>query len=580
VPREGQILAEKYLLERFLGSGGFASVWAARNVELDRPVALKVLSDTFSRAPGVVARFVREAKLAARQVHETIVRVEDIGRTEDGVPFLVMELLEGETVLAALKRGGALPLAEAIDVARLVLQGLAAAHAQGIIHRDVKPGNVFLTRSGHPGPRVRILDLGLAKELSDVEGLTRTGEMMGTPDYLAPEILLSDVWSAAEPASDVFACGVLLFEMLAGRRPLDGLLTRDSSTSGFLRRANYYQQGGTLPGLAPVAPGVPAAIVAVVAKALSVSVEERYRDARAMLDALEQAVAAGVKGDESGDFQDVIPTALAPALDDLSPPADLGSTDLANQPTVLMQTGDGESVVATVADRPDAPSIAVASQATTVPVRGDEEAPTFVGALAGSKRPPVQPALASPARPAPMQSAPPWVVQPVVAQVPAAPAAPAALEPVGRPRRSSILIGVGSLVAFALVAGAAVVWWASRAPAAAPPSVPPPPALLTTPASASPAIGPALAAPSPARRDDDAALATTDAGAAAAPAPPADLAGPAVDPAPPAPLAPTAPALPPPATTAPTRPAKRRTDRSAPAKLVIPFDEIGSGHDG
>lgn len=284
------MLAGKYRLERHLGSGGFASVWAARNIEIDRPVALKILSENLAADPDVVARFVREATIAARQIHATILRVEDIARTSAGIPFLVMELLDGHTLSTEIKARGALPIAECIEIARLTLEGLAAAHACDIIHRDIKPSNLFLTSPTAVGPRVRILDLGLAKDLAAGAGVTNSEQWMGTPDYLPPELFLDEQWRELGPTGDVFAFGVAFFEMLTGRRPLDGRVPRGSSPSMLFKRIAYYKANPELPRPVDLVQGVPIELDAVVRRALSVDPSKRYPDAGAMLAALDRAV--------------------------------------------------------------------------------------------------------------------------------------------------------------------------------------------------------------------------------------------------------------------------------------------------
>ncbi len=289
VPIEGQILNKKYRLERFLGSGGFASVWAARNIAIDRPVALKILADTLARKPKVVARFLQEARLASRTIHPTVVRVEDIGQTAEQVPYLVMELLEGHTLSEELTDKGPPPVWRSVDIIEHVLTGLDAAHRMGIIHRDIKPANIFVMSPSAADPMVRILDLGLAKDLSDAEGLTQTGALMGTPDYLAPEVLLSadrDRWTAA---ADVFACGMLAFNLLTGDYPFDHSSASGGGALRFAARAEFYRLTSALPGPIELAAGVPEPIDQVIKTALAIDPAERYPDAGAMLDALRHA---------------------------------------------------------------------------------------------------------------------------------------------------------------------------------------------------------------------------------------------------------------------------------------------------
>lgn len=297
---DGQIIAQKYRLERHLGSGGFASVWAARIIALDRPVALKILSDNLACNKETVSRFIREAKLSAKAIHPTIVQVEDIGKTEEGIPFLVMELLEGRPLQDVLWERGALSLKECLAMLRPLLEGLAAAHALGIIHRDIKPGNIFLVDDSSTEQRVKILDLGLAKDLDATEALTRSGMLMGTPDYLAPELLAMNQKHAWSPAADIFALGVVAYKMFSGRRPLDGHVEPDSSPMGFIKRASFYREHSEASQWVADLPGtVPAPIASVVYRALAVDTASRFGDAQEMLRALQQACAdAGVPIDD------------------------------------------------------------------------------------------------------------------------------------------------------------------------------------------------------------------------------------------------------------------------------------------
>jgi hypothetical protein len=288
VHQKDDVVGGRYILERFLGAGAFASVWAARDTKLERRVALKILVETLSCRPDVVKRFVREAKLGSKLTHPTIVRVDDVEQSEKGEIYIVMELLEGETLSERLKRLGALDFQESCSIAKLMLQGLASAHEAGVVHRDIKPSNVFLTRRGTAGPPVRLLDFGVAKDLGDDERLTATGHLVGTPMYLAPEVLLGESADAPGPDVDVFAAGLVLFKMLTGRLPLE----EDEKRPVHARIADlvvFFKSGRAFPGPADYVQSVPEPIDAMVRRAISVKPDERYRDAREMLAALASA---------------------------------------------------------------------------------------------------------------------------------------------------------------------------------------------------------------------------------------------------------------------------------------------------
>jgi tRNA A-37 threonylcarbamoyl transferase component Bud32 len=219
-PGTGCTKIGKYLLERPIGRGGMATVYAAREVPAGRTVAVKVLTVPPQRTPADVAALVgrmrREARAISRLSHPNIVRVFDMGE-EDGVPFLVMEYLEGVTLREHLDAEGPLPPARAAEILDQVAQALDAAHAEGVLHRDIKPSNVMLVSgSAHGSPAgVKLMDFGVARQNDDTR-LTRTGVMVGSPAYMAPEAVRGE---RPAPAADVWALGVLLYEMLAGRPP-------------------------------------------------------------------------------------------------------------------------------------------------------------------------------------------------------------------------------------------------------------------------------------------------------------------------------------------------------------------------
>jgi serine/threonine-protein kinase len=221
LPKPGDLLGGKYRIVRLIGDGGMGSVYEARHEGLGTGVALKVLHEDLAERPGLTERFLREAQVAATIQSPHVARVTDVDRGPDGVPFLVMELLSGESLQHLMDRELKLRPEVAVDFALQIAAGLEAAHALGVVHRDLKPDNVFVT-PGSNGPVLKLIDFGIAKLLSGPQGrgLTRTGVVLGTAEYMPPEQLYAA--SDVDGRTDVYALGVMLFEMLSGRRPADG----------------------------------------------------------------------------------------------------------------------------------------------------------------------------------------------------------------------------------------------------------------------------------------------------------------------------------------------------------------------
>ncbi len=221
----GQVLNGKYRVIRLLGDGGMGSVYEAHHEVLGTNVALKLLHAELSRT-GVAKRFLQEARASARIKSRHVVGVSDADQTPDGMAFIVLEYLEGKTLREHYeqlgKEGRLLPFAEALDFAMQMFEGVEAAHAAGIIHRDLKPDNVMITVDSKGLPLLKLLDFGIAKvdepPESTVQALTRPGALLGTPEYMAPEQVYSA--GSADARSDIFSLGVILFEMLSGRRPV------------------------------------------------------------------------------------------------------------------------------------------------------------------------------------------------------------------------------------------------------------------------------------------------------------------------------------------------------------------------
>jgi serine/threonine protein kinase len=244
------LLGGRYRLTRKMATGGMGQVWEAEDTVLHRAVAIKALSEELSQDARSAERFRREARAAAGLSHPNVAGVFDYGE-DDGTQFIVMELVEGETLADRLCREGSLGPADATRVAAEIAAALEAAHAAGIVHRDVKPGNVMLTPQGE----VKVLDFGIAAAAG--AHLTATGFTIGTAAYLSPE---QAAGKRATPASDVYALGVVLFEMLSGRPPFTG------ETPVAVAAAHVSQDP---PSLSAVAPGVPSHLALVCQQVLS-----------------------------------------------------------------------------------------------------------------------------------------------------------------------------------------------------------------------------------------------------------------------------------------------------------------------
>jgi serine/threonine protein kinase len=263
-----QEMIGNYRVVQQLGEGAMGEVWLAEHPIMGRKVAIKLLHPLLSADPEVATRFFNEARAINLIAHENIVEILDFGQTTGGQPYFIMELLEGEPLSAPIARGP-MDAAQVVLVADQMCRALGAAHAKGIVHRDLKPENVQLVTKADGSRQVKILDFGVAKILASAEGLqsakTRTGLLMGTPLYMSPE--QCNGAGPIDHRADVYALGVMLFEMLAGRPPFvaEGL--------GELFALHMFQPA---PALADLAPGVPPHVAAAVMKALAKSPDDRF----------------------------------------------------------------------------------------------------------------------------------------------------------------------------------------------------------------------------------------------------------------------------------------------------------------
>ncbi|MFO0696777.1 MAG: serine/threonine-protein kinase [Polyangiales bacterium] len=284
-PLVGTLLAGRYKVLRRIGEGGMGLVYEGLHAVIEKRVAIKVLRDDFSSRPDVVERFRQEAKSASRIGHENIVDISDFGETPSGASYFVMEFLEGEDLANVLAREHVLAPERAIHILEQCCRALGAAHSKGIVHRDMKPENIFLTRRGSDPDFVKIVDFGIAK-MSDIETagapgrkLTKTGMIFGTPEYMSPE---QAAGKSLDHRVDIYALGVILYELLTGRVPFVG-----DSFMGILTQHMFEE----VPKLRETNPDVQVSVPleAVVWKALAKNPDERYQTMDELAAALDDA---------------------------------------------------------------------------------------------------------------------------------------------------------------------------------------------------------------------------------------------------------------------------------------------------
>jgi serine/threonine-protein kinase len=309
-PEAGAVLATRYRLEERVAGGGMGEVWRATDLLLQRTVAVKLLREALAEDPVVSERFRREALLAAQLSHPNMAGVYDYVQDE-GRTGIVMEFVEGETLAERIARKGRLSVAESVRVGTSLLSALRAAHQAGIVHRDVKPGNVMLTESGD----VKVTDFGIARSTSD-HTLTEAGMVIGTAHYLAPEQVSG---KAATPASDLYSVGAVMYEMLAGKRPFEA----ESPIAVAMKRLTEEP-----PPLRSVRSDVPAPVANAIARALERDPAERYASAEEMRRAVDDAAGASAPA--------TMPTRLDPTPTDVLPvdgPSDATATSAAHAET-------------------------------------------------------------------------------------------------------------------------------------------------------------------------------------------------------------------------------------------------------
>jgi len=284
--RAGDLVAGKYRVEGVIGLGGMGVVVAARHEQLDQRVAIKLVRDQVLRNPEAVQRFLREARAAAKLKSEHAARVLDVGTLESGAPYMVMEFLEGSDLAQMLEQRGPVPVDMAADWLAQACEALAEAHAIGIVHRDLKPQNLFLARTVGGAASVKVLDFGVSKSaetiMSGPAALTRTRSMLGSPLYMAPEQMRSS--RDVDARADVWALGVVLFELLTRRLPFEA----ETLPELCLKVVTDPPQS-----LSALRPDVPDAMTQVVLRCLEKEREKRFATAAELAAALAPFVPSG-----------------------------------------------------------------------------------------------------------------------------------------------------------------------------------------------------------------------------------------------------------------------------------------------
>lgn len=273
-PQPGDLIADRYELEELVGTGGMSSVFRAHDRQLEREVAIKILHQHYAEDPEYLERFRREARTVATLSHPNIVTVIDRG-DDDGRQYIVFEHVEGENLKELVVRSGRLPVRRALELALAVANGLAFAHDHGLVHRDVKPQNVLLSNEGE----VKVTDFGIARSLHVEHGVTQTGTVIGTGEYLAPEQASGKTVS---PATDVYSLGVVLWELLAGEVPFVG----ENFVAVALRHVNEPP-----PHLRERRPDVSPRLDAAVDRALDKDPERRFPSMAAFAEELRACLA-------------------------------------------------------------------------------------------------------------------------------------------------------------------------------------------------------------------------------------------------------------------------------------------------
>src|SRR5580692_8046096 len=312
-PLIGALLAERYEILEMLGQGGMGAVYKARDTELDRLVALKLIRPDLASNPEILRRFKQELILAREVTHRNVIRIFDLGQAK-GIKFITMEFVEGRDLRAVLRERKKIAPDETVQIMAQVCRALESAHAAGVVHRDLKPQNIMLDRKD----RVYVMDFGIAHSL-ETPGMTQTGALMGTPEYMSPEQAKG---MKVDARSDLFSCGIIFYEMLTGISPYQA----DTAIATLLKRTQERPQPP-----AEVDPAIPKAISDVVMKCLEIDRDHRYSTAREILEDLGHEMPTSIRT--------IPPTMIQPGGSSRALPGDLSKPKAALRPWMWIAAG-------------------------------------------------------------------------------------------------------------------------------------------------------------------------------------------------------------------------------------------------